>query len=609
MARGEEAGACQPARKGPHPRPCENRFMHMTRPTLFLGLVLIAVLADGQAAEPYGVVFENNVAMKTRDGVTLRADIYRPKADGKFPVLLERSPYNKYTNLDSGLKAAARGYVCIIQDVRGRFASEGQWYPFKNDAEDGYDAVEWAATLPYSNGKVGMIGGSYVGVTQMLTAVAAPPHLVGIYPGITASNYHAHWAYQGGAFMQLLAQAWASVLSVHELERRTGASALPTHWDLKRPPAEYPLLDPGTAAGLAPYYFDWIAHPTYDDYWKQWSIEEHFGQIKVPALHLAAWYDLFQDGSIRNYAGIRQFGGSEAARKGQRLIIIPGGHAGFEQKIGEVDFGKGSLMDTWEYGLRWYDWLLKGIDNGMAQEKPVKIFVMGKNIWRDEDDWPLARAKYTRYYLHSDGKANTLSGDGGLSTIIPAAEPADKYVYDPDDPMPTHGGAILGDTIHYPPGPLDQGAVEGRPDVLVYTTSAFEKDTEVTGPISLEVYVSSSAVDTDFTGKLIDVWPNGFAGNLTDGILRLRYRNSMEKTELMNPGEIYRVTIDLWSTANVFLAGHKLRLEIASSNFPRFDRNLNTGVNPESSSLAVKATNVVYHDHDHPSALILPIIP
>jgi putative CocE/NonD family hydrolase len=248
---------------------------------------------------------------------------------------------------------------------------------------------------------------------------------------------------------------------------------------------------------------------------------------------------------------------------------------------------------------------LKGIDDGISREKPVKIFVMGRNAWRDEDEWPLARAQYTRYYLHSGGKANTLAGDGGLSTAVPGAEPADRYVYDPADPVPTHGGAVIG----VPPGAMDQRAVEARPDVLVYTTPAFSQDTEVTGPVSLEIYISSSAVDTDLTGKLVDVWPNGFAQNLTDSILRLRYRNSMEKAQLMNPGQIYKVTVDLWSTANVFLAGHKLRLEVSSSNFPRFDRNPNTGGSPESSAMAIKATNVIYHDPAHPSALILPVVP
>ena len=378
---------------------------------------------------------------------------------------------------------------------------------------------------------------------------------------------------------------------------------------MKNPPVDYPLLELGTPAGLADYYYDWISHPSYDDYWKQWSIEEHFAQIHVPALHVAAWYDLFQDGSIRNYMGIKSKGGTEAARKGQRLVIIVGGHAGAGQKIGDVDFGKDSVLDTWALGLRWYDYVLKGVDNGMAGQKPVRVFVMGKDVWRDEEDWPLVRAKPTRYYLHSGGKANSLTGDGTLSTTPSAGDPVDQYVYDPADPMPTQGGPVLGDPVHVPPGPLDQRAVESRSEVLVYTSPAFQRDTEVTGPISLELYVSSSAVDTDFTGKLVDVWPNGFAQNLTDGILRARYRNSMEKAELMNPDEVYKLTLDLWSTSNVFLAGHKLRLEVASSNFPRFDRNLNTGGNPETTATQIKATNVVYHDRDHASALVLPIVP
>jgi putative CocE/NonD family hydrolase len=324
---------------------------------------------------------------------------------------------------------------------------------------------------------------------------------------------------------------------------------------------------------------------------------------------VAAWYDLFQDGSIRNYTGIKNQGGSESARKGQRLVIIPGGHAGAGPKIGDIDFGKDSVLDTWGLGFCWYDYLLKGIDNGMAAQKPVRVFVMGKNAWHEEEDWPVARARATRYYLHSGGKANSISGDGTLSNTSPASEPADQYDYDPAEPVPTQGGPVLGDPVHVPPGPLDQQAVENRSDVLVYTTPAFSRDTEVTGPVSLELYVSSSAVDTDFTGKLVDVWPNGFAANLTDGILRARYRNSREKAEFMNPGEVYKLTVNLWSTANVFLTGHKLRLEITSSNFPRFDRNLNTGAGLERGTRMVKATNVIYHDRDHPSAVVLPIVP
>jgi len=583
----------------------------MMKPILKIAGLSLLMCAPGAgwAAEEYAVVYENNVQMKTRDGVTLYADIYRPKAEGKFPVLLERTCYNKYTNVDMGLKAAARGYVMILQDVRGRYLSGGDWYPFKYEANDGYDAVEWAAALPYSNGRVGMIGGSYVGVPVMQAAVSAPPHLIGISPMITASDYHAHWAYQGGAFMQMLAQAWSSVLAIDVASRKTMASAAPPYWDYKRPPSAYPVLDVGTGKGLADYYFDWWSHPAYDDYWKQWSIEEQFGKVTVPALHFAAWYDLFQDGSIRNYTGIRAHGGSEAARKGQRLIILPGGHAGFGEKIGEIDFGKVAVFDSWGYTLRFFDHLLKGEDNGFDREKPVKLFVMGKNVWRDEDEWPISRARATRYYLHSGGRANSLTGDGNLSPAAPAKELPDQYVSDPYRPVPTHGGPILGDLGNYPNGPLDQRRIEERPDVLVYTTPAFEHDVEVTGPVSLELYISSSAVDTDFTGKLVDVAPDGRAYNLTDGILRASFRNSTEKSEPLKPGEVCKVTVDLWSTANVFLAGHRLRLEVASANFPRFDRNPQNGGRDDGSKAFMTASNMIYHDADHPSALVLPIVP
>ncbi len=575
-----------------------------------LPLLAATALAPAARADgPYAVAFEGNVAMVTRDGVTLRADIYRPKADGRFPVLLERTPYNKFSNIDSGLKGAARGYVVILQDVRGRNASEGEWYPFKFEIADGYDAVEWAAALPYSDGKVGMIGGSYVGATQMLAAIASPPHLVGIYPTVTASDYHEHWAYQGGAFMQMLAQAWSSALSVNVLERKTGGSAVPSHWDYMKPPSEYPVIDPGSAKGVADYYFDWIAHPAYDAFWRQWSIQANYAKVRVPVLTVAAWYDLFQDGSLRNYAGLRRGAATDAARAGQRLVIIPGGHAGFGQKIGDVDFGKDSVLDLDELGYRWFDHLMKGVDNGIDREKPVKVFVMGSNTWRDEDDWPLARARETRFYLHSGGRANSLSGDGMLDTNPPGEEAQDTYVYDPAHPVPSRGGALLGDPASYPPGPLDQRVVEGRQDVLVFTTAAFTSDTEITGPVSLDVYFRSSAVDTDLTGKLVDVLPDGTAINLTDGVLRLRYRDSMEKPELMNAGTVYRVRIELWSTANVFLKGHRLRLDITSSSFPRFDRNPNTGESPEASGSSVVATNVVLHDREHPSALIVPVVP
>jgi len=584
------------------------RFGLLSVAVVWMALILpLAVVA----AEHHDVTVERNVAAKMRDGVTLRADIYRPKTEGKFPVLLVRTPYDKTGSMGFGLRAAARGYVVISQDVRGRFESEGEWYPFKNESQDGYDTVEWAAALPYSNGKVGMFGGSYVGATQFLAAIAKPPHLAGICPTVTASNYHDGWTYQGGAFEQWFNESWATGLAENTMRRRVESGPNPVAWTKILPLRGYPVLTAPEAENLAPYFTDWLAHPGFDAYWKQWSIEDHYAQIQVPVLSFAAWYDIFLGGSLKNFVRLKTEGGTEAAKRGQRLAVTVGGHAGESStgKVGAVEFGGKLPVDSDEVTLRWYDWLLKGEANGVEKEKPVRIFVMGKNEWRDEDDWPLARAKKTRYFLHSSGAANGLAGNGSLSTVAPAEEKPDQYVYDPSDAVPTIGGPLCCGPLPTGIGPEDQRPAEARSDVLVYTTPAFAKDTEVTGPVSLDLYVSSSAVDTDFTGMLVDVWPNGFAQNLTSGILRLRYRNSQEKPELANPGETYHIIVDLWSTSNVFLAGHKLRLEVSSSNFPRFDRNLNTGEEQARATRMIKATNVIFHDKAHPSALIFPIVP
>ena len=573
---------------------------------------------SGMAAENYQVTVERNVTAKMRDGVTLRADIYRPKADGKYPVLLVRTPYDKQGVSGFGYRGAARGYVVVAQDVRGRFESEGEWYTFRHESQDGYDTVEWAAGLPYANGKVGMFGGSYVGATQFLAAIAKPPHLAGICPNVTASNYHDGWTYQGGAFEQWFNESWTTGLAENTMRRRVEKNADALSGSKVLPLVSYPVLESPSAEGLAPYFKDWLAHPSFDEYWKQISIEEHYPQIQVPVYGMGAWYDIFLGGTLKNYMRLKAEAGTDAARHGQRLLVYIGGHAGGSEarKIGALDFGEQAPLDLDELTLRWYDWLLKGEANGVEKEKPVKIFVMGKNEWREEDDWPLTRAKNTKYYLHSAGAANGIApsgagraGGGSLSTAAPAEEKVDQYVYDPNDAAPTIGGPLCCGALPTGIGPQDQRPAETRDDVLVYTTPAFAKDTEVTGPVSLDLYVSSSTVDTDFTGMLVDVWPNGFAQNLTSGILRLRYRNSQEKPELANPGETYHLLVDLWATSNVFLAGHKLRLEVSSSNFPRFDRNLNTGEAQARATRMVKATNVIYHDQAHPSALLLPIVP
>jgi putative CocE/NonD family hydrolase len=312
-------------------------------------LAIFSLTALSFAAEAYPEKIQRDVSIKMRDGVILRGDIFRPDADGQFPTLLERTPYRIFPwgyDIDFAQRAAARGYVVFIQDVRGRYTSDGQWYPFLHESEDGYDTIEWIATQPYSNGKVGMFGGSYVGATQMLAAIAHPPHLAGICPIVTASNYHDGWTYQGGAFEQLFDESWTSGLAhdtlLHQLERLPSSeenlNALPL--------TAYPLLDlhpPGivdaSTSAIAPYFLDWLAHPSYDEYWKRWSIEEHYADIRVPALHVAAWYDIFLGGSLRNYLGMKSGAATEEARQGQRLLVTIGGHSGSGRKIGIIDFG------------------------------------------------------------------------------------------------------------------------------------------------------------------------------------------------------------------------------------------------------------------------------
>ena len=582
----------------------------------------VAQTAPMVAAPPAQVVIERGVAMKTRDGVTLRADIYRPAGEGKFPTLLQRTPYNKDNAVAFANRAVEHGFQVVVQDVRGRFTSDGEWYTFKHESDDGYDAVEWAAALPHSDGRVGMWGGSYVGATQMLAAIAHPPHLAGICPVVTASNYHENWTYQGGAFEQGFNESWTSGLAQDTLDHlmrkitnfRVGSTVLPLNnypvFNLKAPKDGTELT-----STLAPYFLDWLAHPTYDDYWKQWAIDENYQNITVPALTIAAWYDIFQGGSLLNYQGLRDHAGTAAARSAQRLYVTIGGHAGNGRHIGAVDFGPAAAEFNEDAAtLDWYDYLFLGKQNEFADAtKPVRYFVMGVNEWRDSESWPPKDAKKRKYFLHSSSDANGPAGNGFLYTDphqeFRASSPTDTYIYDPANPVPTVGGPLCCDGEHFAGGPRDQSEIEKRQDVLVYSTAPLQQDVEVTGPVTLNLFAKSSAVDTDFTAKLVDVGPDGFARNVTEGILRAKYRESTKGApKLITPGEVYEYKIDMWSTSNVFLKGHKIRLEVSSSNFPRFDRNLNTGKDSATSSEMVKATNTILHDAAHPSALILPVV-
>ena len=571
---------------------------------------LFAALAAGQVTTPpdYAVSVQTNVRVKMRDGVSLVADIYRPKVDGRLPVLLTRTPYNR-KDPETGMYLASRGYVVILQDTRGRFDSEGEFYPFRNEADDGYDTIEWAASLPYADGRVGMFGGSYVGATQMLAASSNPPHLVGIFPYVTAMEYYEGWTYEGGALMQWFASSWTSGLTEDTVRRKTAALNRSRQWVEQLPADDYRLFNLPTATEVAPYFRDWVEHETDDDYWRKIKVSDFYSKMNVKALHAGGWHDIFSGGSIRNFVRLQKEAPTQEARDGQRLLMGPWAHAATspEGKIGDVTFGSQAVLDMNATIVKWYDFAIKGQQNEFATAPPVKIFVMGDNAWRAEKEFPLARTNYTKYYLHASKGARSASGDGLLSTTSPQREQPDAYDYDPASPVRTIGGRLCCGGL--PPGPFDQSPNESRPDVLVYSTPPLERDVEVTGFITADLYAATSAADTDFTAMIVDVDAKGYARYLGDGIIRARFRNSREKAEPITPGSIYKYTIDLWATSNVFKAGHRIRVYVSSSNFPRFNRNLNTGEKTFGGTRMVKARQTIYHDREHPSAVVLPIIP
>ncbi len=571
---------------------------------------------------------ETNVAVAMRDGVNLYADLYRPDGEGPYPTILQRTPYDKTNSLTNTMldpiRAAKSGFAVVIQDTRGRYMSEGEFYAFRDDIDDGYDTIEWAAAQTWSNGKVGMYGASYVGATQWLAATSRPPHLVTIVPTVTASNYHDGWTYQGGAFELGFNMSWTLLqLTLANFKNVSGVQNVPGERrselirdvdNMAKGFSYLPMKDyPGLDSGLAKYYYDWLGHPDFDEYWKKLCIEDQHSEIDVPALHFGGWYDIFLGGTIRNYLGMKKSGANKTARNRQRLIIGPWAHgARGTTMAGRHYFGimaDAGAIDVDGIHLRWFDHWLNDADNGSPDEAPVRIFVMGDDAWRDEQEWPLSRAVETKYYLHSNGKANSKHGDGSLSTANPQSEVPDVYLYNPANPVPTAGGALCCNPYFAANGAYDQNEVEERQDVLVYSTPPLEKDMEVTGPVTVTLWASTSATDTDFTAKLVDVCEDGCARNLTDGIIRARYRDSMANPTLLEPGQIYRYEIDLWATSNVFKAGHQIRLEVSSSNFPRFDRNTNTGnIIAEDTELR-PALQTVFHDDQQASYISLSVVP
>jgi uncharacterized protein len=602
-------------------------FVYCRAPQLLFGMaaLLIATTAPARTEPqkgPCAVAKEVNVPARMRDGVTLFADVYRPKEAGSFPVILMRLPYNK-TAAQTYVYAspefyASQCYIVAIQDVRGQYASEGTFYAFRDEMNDGYDSVEWAASLPGSNGKVGMYGFSYVGATQWLAAVMQPPHLTAIVPAMTSSDYYDGWSYEGGAWSLAFEESWPIQTIALVNARRSGDQSLVakiadatgklsqtyTYLPLK----DYPWLSPGVPA-VAGYFYDWIAHNTWDGYWQQWSIRTRYSHVQVPALNYGGWYDVFMNGTIENFVGMRKQGGSEVARAGQKLVIGPYIHLPWQQKVGEMDFGPEAANPIESLQVPWFDHWLKDKDNGIDRQPAVRVFVMGANRWREATNWPIPDTRFTKYYLHSHSAANSMFGNGALSTEEPAADEApDHYRYDPADPVPSRGGHSCCTSDVAPVGPFNQAEIEQRADVLVYSTASLEQPVELTGPISLTLFAASSAVDTDWTAKLVDVYPDGRVINLNNGIVRASFRDSLEHPTPITPGQIYKYVINIWPTSNVFLAGHRIRLEVSSSNFPHYDRNANTG-HPFGVDAQVQAADqTVYHDPQHASFMTLPII-
>ena len=471
------------------------------------------------------VILEKNVPCKMRDGVTLYADVYRPNVEGKFPVLLTRLPYNKdlpfysHRYLDTN-RLVQNGYMVIVQDVRGRYNSEGDFYPFVHEAEDGYDTVEWAATLPYSNGKVGMFGLSYYGFTQLLAATERPPHLKAIAPAMTLTDWQTDSVEKDGKYNLPSSQTWALESVAPDAIKRKYQDPQEYENTMKKMAAYYNEIEkwfkympasewpPLKELGVAEFFFDFIQNSLNEEQYNKVSISEKFDQIDVPAYHIAGWYDNFLQATTRNF--------SELSKKEnpniQKLIIGPWAHGIFQGCLGDRHFGLHASQDWIDYEtdltglhIRWFNHWLKDEQSEFNKEAPIKLFVMGINEWRNEYEWPLARTIYTPYYFHSEGKANTRFGDGKLNAGLPNQEQVDTFMYDPINPVPTNGGGTL--VAGTRPGPIDQCQIEEREDILVYTSEPLTEPLEVTGPVNVKLWVKTDVVDTDFTAKLIDVTP------------------------------------------------------------------------------------------------------
>ncbi|MEA5449967.1 CocE/NonD family hydrolase [Leptolyngbya sp. CCNP1308] len=541
----------------------------------------------------YGVRLERRVTVTAPDGTVLVADVYHPRTAAATPTILVRIPYSKQIKhilfaRTIGHLWASHGYTTVIQGTRGRYESGGSYDPpFLNEAQDGRATLEWITQQPWYDGQIGMWGGSYFGYTQWVLADQVDPGLSALIPQICSTDFYRMF-YPGGAFSLESALYWAT------LSYGPRDIPLPSE-QLRRGFEGWPLLEADDrAVQNIPFFDTWASHTERDRYWQAVDGTGRARQLQAPTLLMAGWYDPFLPTQLTDFEQIRAHAAPPVA-EATRLVIGPWTHAN------TVTFPDGSRPRNYRFesigpSLPWFDQQLKG-DPTMAYPDPVLIYVMGANTWRGESAWPLPRTRYTAYYLHSNGRANTLNGDGLLSLEPPGEdEVSDRFIYDPQNPVPSAGGTMLGPNAGIQP----QNAVEERQDVLVYTTPLLRDAIEVTGPVQLRLQVSTTAPHTDFTAKLVDVHPDGTSYNVSEGILRRRYDKTQTPTE---------IAIDLWPTSQVFFPGHRIRLEVSSSSYPRFDRNPNTGRNIPTERQPVTATQTVYHHAAAVSRLILPIIP
>ena len=576
-----------------------------------------------------------------QDGVHLSVNVWRPDGEGRFPVICMMTPYDSTsgtgtTRMNDMIGHAKyfvpRGYVFASIDFRGRYNSEGTPYEpgpgavsrlYWPSSKDVDDSLTWLGTQSWSSGAIGMTGGSALGFAQWVAASLGNPFLRTIISYVSPDDFY-ETMFPHGVF-RLAANLVA--LAVYE-GRHNNSNLRMYFWDWEDLYRHLPLqtMDEALLGKKSQLWQDLMEHPDNDEYWR-FSVGERlrsvemkpgkYPEVKIPTLSVTGWYDVLQQDAINNFLGMVRYGPSGHPGR-HHLMVGPWMHIVGPRKVGDLDFGPQADVDFGPVELRWFDHWLQGIDNGLLEEPPVNIFVMGKNKWRREQEWPLSRARKTRYYLHSSGTANSGSGDGRLSTVPPANEPTDNFVYDPRNPVPTQGGAIWREPAKTSPamtgrpasiGPRDQRPLEMREDVLAYPSQELSKDTEVTGRILVTLYAASSAPDTDFTAKLVDVHPDGYAQILTDGVVRARHRNSFAKQELIRSGKVYEYLIDLESVSHVFKKKHRIRVDISSSNFPKYDRNPNTGHRFGTDVELRKASQTIFHDSQHPSHIALPVVP